>query len=121
MNEAPNRTGRSEPGRGRLVELHFLSPPMHVGDNPESYLWHQTGSGLAEDFADSSSPLVVKIDPYYSKREVVRKLRQLADSFEYSDRLPDQPLPAVRPGETEAEAEAREQREMLGLDFEEPD
>src|SRR5262245_14800717 len=73
------RDGRSKPGEGREVEIHYLNPPVYVGDSEEAYIWWS--SGLVEDYANSFSPLVVKIAPQYPKAEVVRKLRDLANGF----------------------------------------
>jgi hypothetical protein len=72
---------RSEPGQGRPVEVHHLQEPLHLSDAPGRLSWHSSHD-LQEDYADTDSPLVVKISPYYSRAEAARQLRTLADSVE---------------------------------------
>jgi hypothetical protein len=61
------------------VEIHSLQPSFTRSHDGGLY-W--TDSGFQEDYSEAVSPLVVKIDPRYSKAEVARLLHRLANGFE---------------------------------------
>lgn len=65
---------RSEPGKGRSVEIHYL---FSLVANQPSTWW----SSVDEDYSASKLPLVVKIDPLFPKTDAARHLRELADEL----------------------------------------
>jgi hypothetical protein len=60
---------RSEPGKGRQVELFH------------AWLDEWDGGYLTEDYANAVVPLCVKVDPSFPKAEVITLLRELANHF----------------------------------------
>ena len=58
--------------------------------------WHH--DELAEDYADTDSPLVIKIDPLFSRSEVVKHLRAMADGIEYCNDHGERAIPVKLPG-----------------------
>jgi hypothetical protein len=65
-----------------------------MGPDDDKLLWTQSGT-LLEDYADTDSPLVVKVSPYYSRAEAAKRLRELAEGFEHGGAWmqPDTELP----------------------------
>jgi hypothetical protein len=71
---------RSEPGKGRRVEIHFLHQPVHEGDSEQELVWR--GPTVVEDYADTESPVTVKIRQGYPRGEAARRLRELIEDLE---------------------------------------
>lgn len=81
---------RSDPGNGRSVEIHYL---LSLFLNQPSVWW----SSVDEDYSTCKLPLLVKIDPLFSKMAAARHLRELADELDRQAQTSGTP---VNKGET---------------------
>jgi hypothetical protein len=82
---------RSEPGKGKMVELYFV---MDMHNTFDSLGWG--GGDLKEDFAASTPDVVVKIDPACPKDQVIRHLSELVSMLAYSANIAAEKRAAAR-------------------------
>ena len=84
-NDSSHGPQRSTPGQGEQCFIYVLGRADQYADSVvPSYGQISAGCGpnIREDFAETTWPVVVKVKPHVTERDLIQHLRDLADAIE---------------------------------------